>query len=102
MKGATIVRDARRRAGLTQADLAGRLGTTQSVVARWESGRVSPTLETLRRVVRACGLDLHLTLRPADDHDLGLALQNLRLSPEERLDQLITALRFADDLQRAQ
>lgn len=101
MKGGTIIREARRRAGRTQAELARRLGTSQSVVARWESGRVSPSLETLTRVVRACGLELAISLRPADDHDLGLALENRRLTPEQRLDQLTTALRFGRELRAA-
>lgn len=101
MKGGSVIKSARRRAGLTQAALATRLGTTQSVVARWERGRVSPTLETLTRVVHACGLDLALSLRVADDHDLSLALHSLQLSPEQRLDQLTTALRFAKELQDA-
>jgi len=101
MRGGSLIRGARRRAGFTQAELAKALGTTQSVVARWESGRVSPTLETLDRVVRACGLDLVISLRPSDDHDIGLALHSLRLSPEQRLDQLMTSLRFGHELRNA-
>lgn len=101
MKGSSIIRQARRTAGLTQAELAQRLGTTQSVVARWESGSVSPSFETLRKVARASGLDLVVSLKKADDHDLGLALHNLRLSPEERLEQLTTAVRFGKELQNA-
>jgi DNA-binding XRE family transcriptional regulator len=45
---------ARTRAGLTQAQVAGRMGTTQSVVARLESGRL-PSLRTLLRYARATG-----------------------------------------------
>ena len=101
MKGGSIIRQARRRAGLTQAELAHRLRTSQSVVARWESGRVSPSLETLTKVVRACGLDLVISLRPADDHDLGLALESQRLTPEQRLDQLTATVRFGNELRAA-
>lgn len=96
-----MIRGARRRAGITQKELARRLGTTQSVVARWESGRVSPTVETLSKVVRACGLDLVISLRPADDHDLDLALQSQRLTPEQRLDQLTATVRFGNELRAA-
>ncbi len=45
-------------AGLTQADLAARMGTTQSAIARMENGGTRPTLETLERLARAVGQDL--------------------------------------------
>ncbi|MBJ7601690.1 MAG: helix-turn-helix domain-containing protein [Candidatus Dormibacteraeota bacterium] len=47
---------ARRAAALTQAELAARLGTTQAAVARLESGRVEPTLRTLRKLADVLGL----------------------------------------------
>ena len=53
-----LVRRARRRAGLTQADLAARVATTQSAVARWETGGATPSLETLRGIIEACGFEL--------------------------------------------
>lgn len=46
---------ARIRAGLTQAELARKMGTTQPVVARMESGRVQPSLKTLQRLASATG-----------------------------------------------
>lgn len=46
---------ARSRAGLTQAEVARRMGTTQSVIARLESGRTVPTWRTLRRYAEATG-----------------------------------------------
>ena len=54
------IREARDRAGLTQEELAERLGTTQSAVARWEKGDVSPRLDTFERALGACGLTLRL------------------------------------------
>lgn len=45
-------------AGLTQAELASRMGTTQSAIARMEGGGVRPTLETLERLARSVGADL--------------------------------------------
>jgi DNA-binding XRE family transcriptional regulator len=45
----------RSRAGLTQAELAQRMGTTQPAVARMESGRIQPSLQTLHRVAQATG-----------------------------------------------
>jgi len=51
---------ARARAGLSQAELARRMKTTQSAVARLESGRVAPSLATLRRYAEATGSRLKL------------------------------------------
>ena len=45
-------------AGLTQAELAHRMGTTQSAIARMEGGGVRPTLETLEKLGKAIGSDL--------------------------------------------
>jgi len=57
--------EARASAGLTQAELAERMGTTQSVIARLESGRVQPTTATLRRLARATGTRLKIAFEPA-------------------------------------
>ena len=57
---------ARTEAKLTQVELARRLGTTQSAVARLESGRVSPTFSTLRRYAEATGTRLTVGLAPVD------------------------------------
>ncbi len=55
---------ARSAAGLTQADVAARIGTTQSAVARLESpgGKHSPSLSTLQRYASALGYRLQLRL----------------------------------------
>jgi DNA-binding XRE family transcriptional regulator len=53
---------ARTKANLTQAQLAKRLGTTQSAIARLEGGRVSPSVSTLRRYAEATGAKLHIEL----------------------------------------
>jgi transcriptional regulator with XRE-family HTH domain len=57
--------EARGRAGLTQAQLALRMGTTQSVIARLESGRTRPTTATLQRLARATGTRLRIAFEPA-------------------------------------
>ena len=57
---------ARTAAKLTQTELARRLGTTQSAVARLEGGRVSPSFATLRRYAEATGTRLTVGLVPAD------------------------------------
>jgi predicted transcriptional regulator len=46
---------ARARAGLSQAEVAARMGTTQSVIARLESGRRQPSWQTIRRYAAAVG-----------------------------------------------
>ncbi len=57
---------ARTAAKLTQAELARRLGTTQSAIARLEGGGVSPSFTTLRRYAEATGTRLTVGLVQAD------------------------------------
>jgi transcriptional regulator with XRE-family HTH domain len=64
MTPGSLIRDARRSAGLSQASLASRLGTTQSAIARLERDASSPRVETVERALRACGLRLELTAYP--------------------------------------
>lgn len=52
---------ARRDAKLTQAELAQRIGTTQSAIARLEAGRISPSITTLRRYAEATGHQLRVS-----------------------------------------
>jgi transcriptional regulator with XRE-family HTH domain len=52
----------RRKAGLTQVELAERAGTTQAVISRIESGRGNPRFELLERIATATGRPLRLTL----------------------------------------
>ena len=66
----SLVRDAREGAGLTQADLVSRAGTSQPAVARYESGVVSPSVTTLDRLLRACGVVLHAETEAAPNVDL--------------------------------
>lgn len=53
---------ARQEANLSQADLARKIGTTQSAVARLESGNISPSISTLQRYAAATGTRLRLEL----------------------------------------
>jgi predicted nucleotidyltransferase/DNA-binding XRE family transcriptional regulator len=57
---ATLLRDTRQAAGLTQASLAQRAQTSQPAVAAYESGSRTPTLSTLERLLAACGRELVL------------------------------------------
>ncbi len=59
--------EARTRAGLTQAQLARRMKTTQSVIARLEAGRTQPSTKTLDRYARATGSRLRITFEPISE-----------------------------------
>lgn len=56
---------ARARAGMSQADVARKMKTTQSAVARLESGKLGPSPRTLERFARATGSRLVIRLEPA-------------------------------------
>lgn len=87
--GGGLIRRARLRAGMSQRELADRLGTSQSLVARWERGWVSPSIETVVKAVRACGFDLEMAISTYDlEHDAHIS-QNLKLSPTDRLRQML-------------
>ena len=55
---------AREAAGLTQRELARRMGTSQAAIDRLESGGVGATLTTLQRVATALGLEVNVELKP--------------------------------------
>jgi ribosome-binding protein aMBF1 (putative translation factor) len=61
---AAAVAKARIHAGLSQAELARRMKTTQSTIARLESGRGRPSTRTLDRFARATGHRLKITFEP--------------------------------------
>jgi ribosome-binding protein aMBF1 (putative translation factor) len=55
---------AREAAGLSQRELARRMGTSQAAIDRLESGGVGATLTTLQRVATALGLEVNVELKP--------------------------------------
>jgi transcriptional regulator with XRE-family HTH domain len=63
--GASLIRQARERAGLTQQELATRAGVPQSTVSVYERGIRVPTLPTLERLLRAAGFTVEVELVPA-------------------------------------
>ena len=97
-----ILREARLRAGLSQAELARRAGTHRSAIGRWERGEALPSLETLRELVRACGLELSFRIANADveEHDLTLIRRALGMSPAERFAHARDATRAVRGLWR--
>lgn len=83
--GNDLVREARRRARLTQAELAERAGTTQSAIARIETGESTPSFDSVLRLARLCGMDLDIMLVERDDSDWLQAQRLAPLTPEERI-----------------
>src|SRR5215216_3460682 len=86
MTADALIRRARMEAGLTQSQLASRLGVTQAALARVERPGSNPTIRTLQRVLRATGRRLDLRLgRPQPSVDEGLLREALERSPAERI-----------------
>jgi len=71
---AQLVYDLRTSAGLTQRQLADRMGTTQSVISRLEQAGRLPTLEMLGRIAAATGADLRLLARHAGGADADVTI----------------------------
>lgn len=73
---AQLVVTARNAAGLTQRSLAARAGTSAAAINRYERGRSQPDLETLARVLAACGFELRMTMRPRLRADGDVAIED--------------------------
>jgi len=112
---------------MTQAELARRVGTTQSAIARLEAGEVSPRWDTVLSLVTATGgrLDIRLDVGPGgrreaveprsiddedvgtgddgviDEHDWSIIEGNLTLTPDQRLDKATKAANFVLEGRRA-
>jgi transcriptional regulator with XRE-family HTH domain len=83
----TLLRDARRRHGLSQARLAVRAGTTQSAISRIERDQISPTVETLRSLLHLLGEELRLgSVESNSGVDRSMIRENLERTPEERVE----------------
>jgi transcriptional regulator with XRE-family HTH domain len=99
---ASLLKDARRRASITQAELARRLGVSQAAVAKLESSRANPTVDTLDQALWATGhrLTLDAPLRSAGV-DESLVRRHLELTPAERIRGLETMYAQAQALAKA-
>lgn len=89
VKSAALLREARLRAGLSQAALAERTAKPRPHIGRYEAGAVAPSLDTLIELVRACRFDLPLELVPLEEAIAGCLPELQRLSPERRLDRML-------------
>jgi len=102
---ATLIHEARLQAELSQRELARRVGTSQAVISEYENGKRDPGLAHLRQILHAAGFELGLRLRQLPDESIidlpdelwleaddptedDRILDNLRLTPSERLRQL--------------
>ena len=85
MKAARALRSARKRAGLSQRQLAEKSGVPQSTIGRIEAGSVDPRVRTLSRLIRACGFDLEVEPLLGEGVDRSLIRERLTLSPGERI-----------------
>lgn len=68
--------------------VAERLGRPQATIARWETGRQRPPLESVVEALHACGLELTVGIARYDDSYLAQIARQLRLAPVERLRRL--------------
>ncbi|MDQ3990706.1 MAG: helix-turn-helix domain-containing protein [Actinomycetota bacterium] len=101
MRAGTMLRQARRRAGLTQRAVAQAVGVPQSTVARIERGVVDPRTETLIRLLRACGEDLDVVPRLGVGEDRTLSRELLEMTPDQRLERIAAGGRWLRAIERA-
>ena len=90
----SLVREARKRAGLTQAALAERADVPQSTVSRIESGARVPSTDLVERLVRAAGFEVRVALGEPDPATESLFERTLRRTPDERLADATRAANF--------
>jgi transcriptional regulator with XRE-family HTH domain len=93
-----LLREVRHKHRLSQSRLAIRASTTQSAISRIERDRVSPSVATLRELLRLLGEDLTLGAEARDSGvDVTLNQENLTLAPSQRVER---GLAFADLVRR--
>lgn len=95
-----MVRYARRRAALTQRQLAAKSGIPQESIARIERGRVDPRVGTLDRLLEACEYGLESMPRLGIGIDRPQIRERLDLSPAQRLQRAADEDRMFIELRR--
>ena len=96
---ASLLKEARKRAGFTQAELGRRLRITQGAVAKLERPGSNPSVATLEDALLETGQRLVLTVEPVRPGiDQTLVFEQLRLSPDQRLAQLESMYEWGRDL----
>jgi transcriptional regulator with XRE-family HTH domain len=95
----TLLREVRRRHGLTQEQLAMRARTSQAAISRIERGLVSPSVATLTQLLDLMGEELVLEADPIDyGLDRTLLRENLGRTPEERIEHIASFSRVVDEI----
>ena len=96
-----LLRETRRRHGLTQEQLAARARTSQAAISRIERGLVSPSVDTLAELLDLMGEELKLDVEPIDyGHDVTLLQQNLGLTVTQRIQKQAAWANTIRELQR--
>jgi transcriptional regulator with XRE-family HTH domain len=99
MSSGTLIRSTRERHGITQAQLALRAGTSQAAVSRIERDEISPSLDTIQRLLAAMGERLELHVRRIDgDFDADHLADSMAQTMSERLERSLAWNRFAGPL----
>lgn len=97
-----LIRERRLAHGLTQAQLALRAGSTQGALSRLERGELSPTFDTVRRLLFVLGESVELGVTALEgDHDEAHLADLLARPPAERLELALSWNRLAGEVQRA-
>jgi transcriptional regulator with XRE-family HTH domain len=100
MDAARMMKMARRRAGLSQRELSRRANVPQATISRIENAVVSPTVDTLDPLIRACGMELVVGERVGDGIDRTLIRDSLRRSPPERLRYAVASAKRLEAIRR--
>jgi transcriptional regulator with XRE-family HTH domain len=103
MTSGELIRDARRRHRLSQRGLALRSGAGQAWISRVERGEVSPSVDSLERLLSVMGETLQLEVErvPTDGEDRTWARIHRARPMAERLERAFDAAAFAGDLHGA-
>jgi transcriptional regulator with XRE-family HTH domain len=86
---ASLIREARLRAGLSQGALGERVGKDRAQIARWERGGNTPGYETLRALIRACGFEFDTDIVEPDPTVEAILAETLELTPRQRLERVL-------------
>jgi predicted transcriptional regulator len=91
MNAGSLLRRARRTAGLSQRALAQAAEVPQSTVGRIEAGLINPRVTTLAKLLYSCGYELEALQRLGEGVDRTLIQELLALTPRQRLEYAATA-----------
>lgn len=101
MRIADAIRTARKRAGLTQRDLARRAGVPQSTVGRIESGSIQARANTAEKLLAALGYEFEIEPRTGTGIDRTLIRRMIALSPRQRIDYAISGGKAIAELRKS-